>query len=418
MKTYVLVGTGGRGTFMYAEAIVQRYQDAAKLVGLMDVNLRRAAYVAKRLAQPDQPPIPIFSDFAEMVRQVKPQCAIITTVDQFHDRYIAAALDMGLEVISEKPMTTDASKCRAILAAEKRNARGITVTFNCRFMPLFAKLKEMLRAGAVGTVLNVDFEWMLDTSHGADYFRRWHRYMANSGGLLVHKATHHFDIINWLIEQEPESVFANGSLRFYGPSREQRGERCSTCPHTGTCAYVFRDAQIDWVRDMYFGCEGEDGYYRDRCVFAPDIDIYDTMSLAVRYRKGALMSYSLVAHSPYEGWRMSITGTEGRLEASEFSTGPLARDAVHRIDVFNRKQERLTVELAKESGSHGGGDERLLRMLFRNDLADPLGQYAGSRDGAMSILIGIAANQSIREKRLVTIAELVPDADFEKTTEV
>ena len=282
MKTYVLVGTGGRGTFMYAEAIVQRYQDAAKLVGLMDVNLRRAAYVAKRLAQPDQPPIPIFSDFAELIRQVKPQCAIITTVDQFHDRYIAAALDMGLEVISEKPMTTDASKCRAILAAEKRNARGITVTFNCRFMPLFAKLKEMLRAGAVGTVLNVDFEWMLDTSHGADYFRRWHRYMANSGGLLVHKATHHFDIINWLIEQEPESVFANGSLRFYGPSREQRGERCSTCPHTGTCAYVFRDAQIDWVRDMYFGCEGEDGYYRDRCVFAPDIDIYDTMSLAVR----------------------------------------------------------------------------------------------------------------------------------------
>ena len=73
----------------------------------------------------------------------------------------------------------------------------------------------------------------------------------------------------------------------------------------------------------------------------------------------------------------------------------------------------MTYDLKKETGSHGGGDERLLRMLFRGDLPDPLGQFAGSRDGAMSILIGIAANKSIQEHRPININDLV---SFERFT--
>jgi predicted dehydrogenase len=64
-------------------------------------------------------------------------------------------------------------------------------------MPLASKVRELMMQGIVGRPLSVSFSWMLDTSHGADYFRRWHREKDKSGGLLVHKATHHFDIINW-----------------------------------------------------------------------------------------------------------------------------------------------------------------------------------------------------------------------------
>ncbi len=409
MKKYVLIGAGGRGYWMYASAIAERYTDVAKLVGILDVNRKRAEYVAGLIPYE----VPVYTDYAAMMNEVQPDCAIITTIDRCHCEYVVKTLDRGVDVICEKPMTIDAESCNAILDAEERNHRKVIVTFNCRYMPLFVRMKELLEQGVVGDVLNVHFEWMLDTVHGADYFRRWHRRLENSGGLLVHKSTHHFDIANWLIGQEPEEVFANGSLRFYGPSREKRGERCCICPYAKECEYVFKDADVDWVKEMYFGCEDEDGYYRDRCVFADEINIYDTMSLAVRYRQGAFMSYSLVAHAPYEGWKISISGSKGRMEASQFDTGTQALDPAFHIKVFDRKGNTMTYDLLKEAGAHGGGDERLLRMLFRRDLPDPLRQFAGSKDGTMSIMIGIAANKSIQEKRPVSIEELVSYDRFE-----
>ena len=333
MKEYVLVGSGGRGYWMYASAIAERYGDVAHLAGIMDVNRKRAEYVESLIPYS----VPVYTDFDRMMEEVRPDCAIVTTVDRFHGEYVVKALDRGVDVICEKPMTMDEESCNAILDAEERNGRKITVTFNCRYMPLFARMKELLGQGVVGEVLNVHFEWMLDTVHGADYFRRWHRKLENCGGLLVHKSTHHFDIVNWLIGQEPEEIYANGSLRFYGAAGEKRGERCCTCPHAGDCAYVYQDSQVPWVREMYYGCESEDGYYRDRCVFAEEIDIYDTMSLAVKYRQGALMSYSLVAHAPYEGWKISISGTKGRMEASQFDTGTQALDDCFHIKVLSER---------------------------------------------------------------------------------
>lgn len=404
MKRYVLIGAGNRGYWMYADAIQNRYHDVACLVGILDINRKRASYVSSQL--PGN--VPVYTDYDAMMRETKPDCAIIATVDRYHSEYIVKTLELGVDIITEKPMTNDAAQCNAILDAEQRTGRRITVTFNCRFMPLISRLKEILNDGVVGEVLNVHFEWMLDTVHGADYFRRWHRQMENSGGLLVHKSTHHFDIVNWLIGQDPAEVFANGALRVYGPTRTRRSERCCTCPYAGQCEFAYPDENDPGIRGMYFDCEKEDGYYRDRCVFDPEIDIYDTMSLTVRYKQGALMTYSLIAHSPYEGWRMSISGTKGRLEAVQYDTGAQAADPCFHIKLYDRHGGTATYDLRKGEGSHGGGDERLLRMLFRGDVPDTLGQCAGSRDGAMSILIGIAANLSIREHRPVTIDELVP----------
>ncbi len=403
MKNYVLIGAGNRGYWMYADAIANRYGDVARLAGLMDVNEKRARFVSSQL--PGN--IPVYTDYDRMMDETRPDCAIITTVDRFHSEYIVKTLDRGVDVISEKPLTNDAVQLRAILEAERRSGKKVTVTFNCRYMPLICRLKELMNSGVVGEVLNVHFEWMLDTVHGADYFRRWHRRQENCGGLLVHKSTHHFDIVNWLIGQDPAEVFANGALRFYGADRRPHGERCSTCPRKNTCEFAYPEENVPWVRGMYFDCEDADGYYRDRCVFDSEIDIYDTMSLAVRYKQGALMTYSLIAHSPYEGWRLCISGTKGRLEACEFDTGVQAADPCFHIKVFDRLGGAMTYDLRKAEGSHGGGDERLLRMLFRGDLPDPLGQFAGTRAGAMSILIGIAANTSIREHRPVTLDELI-----------
>lgn len=404
-KRYVLAGCSGRALGMYAQPMQNSFASHARLVGMFDPNYKRMEYFNQVLKEP----VPAYRNFQRMLREQRPHCVIVATVDRFHHQYIIAALEAGMDAITEKPMTIDDRKCRAILAAEKKSGRKVHVTFNYRHAPYVTKIKELIREGKVGRILSVDFEWYLDTHHGADYFRRWHRRKENSGGLLVHKVTHHFDMVNWFLEEDPETVFAFGSRRFYGPTRKQRGMRCLTCRHTKTCEFYWDITKGNVVGDkadkfkgLYLDAEEVDHYYRDRCVFSPEIDIEDTMSVNVRYTGGALLNYSLVAHSPYEGWKMTINGTGGRLETQEYY-----RDPFDRIRYWDRKGNWLTYEIARATGGHGGGDARLLRMLFVGDLPDPLGLMAGSRAGALSILTGVAANKSIATGKPIRVASLL-----------
>ena len=105
---------------------------------------------------------------------------------------IIRAMKAGCDAITEKPMTVDEDKCQQILDAIEETGRSLRVTFNYRYAPRASKVKELIMAGTIGVIKSVHFEWLLDTIHGADYFRRWHRNKNNSGGLMVHKATHHF----------------------------------------------------------------------------------------------------------------------------------------------------------------------------------------------------------------------------------
>jgi predicted dehydrogenase len=347
--------------------------------------------------------IPVYADFYEMLSVAKPDCVLIATMDSSHHEYCVAALNAGCDVICEKPMTIDVEKTRAILEAEERNNRSIEVTFNARYHDYHEKIKELIMDGKIGKVLSVDFEWMLDRVHGADYFRRWHKWMKNGGGLLVTKATHHFDLVNWWIMQDPIKVYAYGSLDYYGPTRAERSVRCSECPHTGDCEFVMKgyddangsNEDMDWMRGMYFEPEAADGYMRDQCVFA-ECDIYDNISLSVLYSRGAILTYSLNAYMPYEGWRIAINGAKGRLEGSMVHRGIGEDRGFNTVDIYypDKKMETHRVPAVKDV--HGGSDAKMLTALFADRFGgDPLGRAAGSREGAMSLLIGVAANESI-----------------------
>jgi predicted dehydrogenase len=250
----------------------------------------------------------------------------------------------------------------------------------------------------------VDFHWYLDTHHGADYFRRWHRRMENSGGLFVHKATHHFDLVNWWLADRPETVVGSGTLRFYGPTREERGERCTTCVHRATCEFYWDLTADEEFRALYVEAEPGDGYHRDGCVFDPEIDIYDTMAAVVRYERGTTMSYSLDAYMAYEGMRAAFNGRTGRMELEAIETWNRPDDEI-RVYRFDGTCETTRVPRIPEG--HGGADERLLEHLFRGWDEDPLGHAADAVDGAYSILVGVAADRSVRDGGWVRIRDLL-----------
>lgn len=413
IKKYVIVGAGGRGSFSYAEPIVKEFGDCAALCGVYDLNKKRAAHLSKIVGKD----IPVYDSFEEMVKDVKPYGVIVTTMDANHDEYVIKALSMGCNVICEKPMTTTAEKCKAIFEAQSKYNKDVFVTFNLRFDPFFSSIKDIVMQGHLGKILSVHYEWALDTVHGADYFRRWHRERKNSGSLLIHKSTHHFDIANWLIGQSPIKVNAFGTQSFYGPKRENRSERCIDCPYKKTCEFYFDIEENPRIKEMYRDCEDADGYFRDRCVFSEKIDIEDTVSVSVMYDGGAVMSYSLTAHSPYEGFRIVLNGEKGRLIAERFDGGIGVYKGRNEknIRLYNRHGDEIIYNVNTNlKGGHGGADPLMLEMLIRGGLEDPQGKLADITAGTMSIGIGIAANKSMKENRMVELKEFFDYIDTYK----
>jgi len=430
-KRYALVGTGGRAV-MFVDAIADTYRESSELVGLCDVNPLRMGFYNDHLQQKhNHPPVPTYlaEDFDRMLEEQKPDVVIVTTIDCEHHQYIIRAMEAGCDAISEKPMTTDAEKARAIFSAIDRTGKSLRVTFNYRYTPLATKVRELIMEGTIGDPKAVSFSWVLDTSHGADYFRRWHREMDKSGGLLVHKATHHFDLINWWIDGRPETVFAMGDLKFYGrENAAARGQTYDYDRYTGNVdpkddpfALILEGGESPMSK-LYAEGEAADGYIRDRNVFGDNITITDTMAVMVQYGNGVILNYSLLAYSPWEGFRAAITGSKGRIEVYEKhgshiimgqSDAELAaaqesgRDQY--ITVFPMFGQPYDVEIPKASGGHGGGDPVLLEDIFSpNPPNDPFRRAAGHVDGAASILVGISANESMRTGQAVRCEDLVP----------
>jgi predicted dehydrogenase len=337
-RRYAQVGLGSRAA-MFLEAVVELFADGCELVGLCDNNDGRlrmyAEWARERGAEAKS-----YTDgeFDRMIAETKPDVVVVTSKDCTHDRYICRAMELGCDVITEKPMTIDEHRCQRILDTQKETGRRCRVSFNYRYSPPRTQLKELLMSGVIGDIVSVDFHWMLDTTHGADYFRRWHRDKRNSGGLLVHKATHHFDLMNWWLSTVPEIVYATGARRFYTPQTAARygfadpGERCLDCPEAERCPFhLDLRAHPDLVR-LYLQNEQYDGYLRDRCIFSDDITIEDTMHLVVGYRNGVTMSYSLHAFVPWEGYTVAFNGTEGRLEHASRATLRRSRSGPARGD--------------------------------------------------------------------------------------
>jgi len=422
-KRYALVGTGGRSR-MFTESLLTTYRRTCRLVALCDTNQRRMDYHNSRFREDfgaTEIPTYLAADFDRLLKEKKPDVVIVTSVDRTHHDYIIRAMEHGCDVITEKPMTIDVERCRAILETVRRTGRDLRVTFNYRYAPTRSKVKELIMQGAIGEVKSVHFEWLLDTTHGADYFRRWHRDKRNSGGLMVHKSTHHFDLVNWWLDSAPAAVFGFGSLAFYGKENaERRGDYRPYVRGTDSAAAKGDPFALDlrdggYLEGLYLEPSKEDAYWRDQNVFGDGISIEDTMNLVVRYRSGAQLSYSLVAYAPWEGYRISFTGTRGRIELEQLEKSYINAgggigegvSASHRITVFPHFGKPYHVEPPQAVGGHGGGDVLLLEDLFGKRRVDPLNRAAGAIDGAMSILTGIAANQSFATGAPVKIESLL-----------
>ncbi len=422
---YALVGTGARHE-MFRRAVTETYGKSNELVGLCDINPKRLALAAGKVPLVKGNGVATYkpAEFSGMISEQTPETVIVTVPDYLHHEYIVAAMRQGCDVITEKPMTIDLAKLKMILDAQKETGRKVTVTFNYRYTPARTQLKDILLSGAIGDITAVDFRWYLDRVHGADYFRRWHRYKDCSGGLLVHKATHHFDLLNWWIGSSPATVHANGKRDFYKPEMAVelglggRGERCHTCPVSKSCVFKLDLADDIALKELYLDAEDEDGYFRDRCVFDDDITIEDTMQVQVSYANKVSLNYTLTAYAPWEGLEVKFYGTKGELfhrhiEVHGVFGGKRARMETGNMTTLLHQagREPVDVEVWTGQGAHGGADPVMLSYLFDADTVgpDPYNRSSSQVDGAWSILTGISANKSIATGEVVVVDKMLTD---------
>jgi len=430
-----LVGVGSR-SFSWLNAIVKTHGDRNQLVALCDPHASRCRNANKMLGADAA----VYDDYDRMLAEARPDLVVVTSPDALHAEHVVKALDAGCQVAAEKPLCTVGADAQAILEAQRRSDAPLTMAFNYRHVPLNLAIKELIADGRIGRPVSVDLAWYLDyRGHGASYFRRWHRLMDVSGGLLITKASHHFDLVNWFVADRPATVYAQCALNFFGAGKGKfQGKRCRDCPHADECEFFYDISdRRRRTRELGYEVADSDELAGDVCPFSDDVTIYDTMSLLVGYRGGCLLNYSLNASVPFEGWRLAINGTGGRLETGITDAKPtqgwqkrhkiVTRDGhrvlptdeyyvvdwpdTYTIHVMPHDANAFEVSVPNVVAGHGGGDAKIfaLALCGERPAEDPLSTFATALDGAMSMAIGAGANLSAETGRPVEIREVLGD---------
>jgi len=390
-----IIGAGSRGINSFGKQTVANPNEC-ELVALADPNRPRMEAAARLLGVEcdlhEQP--------EELLARDDLDAVFITTPDYLHEKYAVMALEGGKNVFIDKPLATTVKGCLRILQAAREAERLLYMGFNMRFDPVVQRLKQIVSDGDLGEVFCIygqDFY-----SGGKTYMARWNRFRKFSGGLFVHKGSHDFDVINWLMNAKPVrvSAFANVSvlkpegLPFELKEGEEYGPRCAVCPQRERCPDR-REAPPEMFGEEAIAA---DGYMKDTCIYQSEKDTHDQGVAIVEYENG---------QTAFHG-ECFVTGISNRLFTVMGDRATAFAD-LHRNEIKVHPRwgaDLVTHSIARGKGGHGGADP----MMFRNFVdclrgkATPLSDVV---DGLWAVAIGEAAEISRAEKRVVEIKELI-----------
>ena len=422
MKRYVVCGLSNRGL---ASFVLPMLETGATVAGVVDPDKARVEAFNDSVLPEGHERVPWYApdDFDRMVDELAPTTVIVTSPDHTHADYIVAALARDLDVISEKPMVTTGDDARRVLVAERDSKGSVLVTHNMRYIPRHRQIKQLIQDGKLGRITHVALDYHVDLRHGGSYFQRWNRVRALSGGLSVHKSCHHLDLVSWWIDAAPEQVFAYGALNYYGPNSPHRPRDADGKPYTGAelrehdpyfqaqaGSGTFPEPEPSGGRTGLYGLTYDHQYPKDIYLYDDEIDIEDTYSALVRYEGGASLAYSLDFSSPWEGYRVVISGTHGQIESrhgrTPDGTALPGSDTFTFSPLFGPPE---TIAVIVRDGGHEGADPLLRNDLFGEPAPESVrqGLPADARQGALAVATGEAIWRSVVERRSIDIAELI-----------
>lgn len=390
MKNIFLIGAGNRAIELFIKPLNIEHYTNTKIIGIYDINLHRA----ELLSSLSSDYIPVYHSLSEVLRNPNIDIFVILTPDHTHAPLICYLLQhQKAEIMCEKPLCISMEQAETLFHLPDKEKNRIHVLLNSRFMPINMAIKEILSDGIIGKPLFISYHWNIDIPHGTEYFRRWHSDINQSGGMLVHKSCHHFDLMNWWLQDSPKLVSSIGSKNYY-VSNTDHGKYCREC--SNKCEYRIDLCRQPLIKQMYFDAETEDGYLRDKCIYE-NVTINDTLCSQIIYERQTVVSYTINFYSYSPSWNINFVGSCGTIYTN---FDPKAQS--NNIHIQLNTGEQKSIPICTNPLKHSGADLEIRKILFsgNHEMKDTDTFHIGNfTDGLSASLIGILSNCSLTEGR-------------------
>ena len=389
-----IVGAGLRG-FFFTERLVKHFSDKVE-VSLCDINKSRLEFVKEVFGLSNEQ---CFLNYKDLLKKKNLDAVIIATPDYTHADIAVESFRYNKHVLCEKPIATNYKDCLRILDTKKKSGRILQMGLVLRYSPLVQKVKELIQKDKVGDVKlinQVNFYY-----GGRTYFRRWNRFQKNTGGFGVHKSCHDFDLLNYFIDSYPKKVSCFGSVNVF-TKKKKYGQRCSECLISKFCpdnanTFPIGAGHINSPEGKKYAKEYRKNYIDDVCLYNSKKDTTDHFVTIIEYENGVKANHTTCLYSARTFHRFFIVGDSGEIEMDSDK-----RD----IKLFPlHTKEMLHYELNRNTVGHGGGDDPEINS-FLECIKTGKKPLADENAGRMSLIIGLAAEKSLYEKRIVNIKEI------------
>ena len=352
---YGVIGTGMMGV-EHIENI--RALDGAVVTAVSDTNANSRATGAQAAGQQ----VAVFEDHRALLASGLCDAVVIATPNHTHVDVLPDALASDLHVMIEKPLCTTVADCERVLdlAADRPDGLVTWMAMEYRYMPAAAELIGLVHEGAVGTPRMVAirehrFPFLVKVDN-------WNRFNENTGGTLVEKTCHFFDLMNLILQERPHRVMASGAQ------------------------------DVNHLDEQYDGR-------------VPDM--LDNAFVIVDYPSGAraLLDLCMFAEATEEQEEMSVVGELGKVEARiPSNTIRVGRRGEHWIGGVE-KYEAHDPRIAHEGLHHGSS--YLEHVEFLDAVRTGGAPRVTLTDGYWAVAMGAAAHRSIELGRPVDLAEIM-----------
>ncbi|MBQ4527797.1 MAG: Gfo/Idh/MocA family oxidoreductase [Clostridia bacterium] len=410
----ILIGAGGRGTSYSKEMAKGNFQ----IVGIAEPIVERRNRIKNMHNVPEEMCFTSWEPLLEL--QKFADIAVIATPDQLHHAPAMKAIELGYNLLLEKPAAPTVNECVDIANAAKIKGVKVLVCHVLRYTKFFMKIKEMIKDNKVGHVLSIHHsENVGNLHHSHSYVRGNWGNTQKSSNMLLAKSCHDIDILQWLIDSKCENVHSFGRLSYFTKENAPEGspDYCiEGCPYRDKCLYdatvIYNRNHKDWYAHHALQKDNatEEDYNRvltktqyGKCVFKCDNDVVDHQVVNLEYENGAIASFNMSSFN--EGGRyIRIMGTEGEIYGNMSD---------NMLDYFNFKTREHTIIKPWEKNlddsivsGHGGGDSGIVETLYKyiaEDYdGDMLSEIAISVDNHITTF---AAEKSRLNKTVVNLDE-------------
>lgn len=422
--TVSIIGVGARGGEAYGRYI-NDLKNKFRIVALCDISQERLDKYGEAFQVPVSDR---FLEEKEFFRKKRSDLLIISTLDKQHARMAKTALELGYDIVLEKPISDDPEELNMLSRLAHKTGNKVIVCHVLRYTVMVNKIKELLDSGAIGKLVSIDHTENVVYWHEAHSYVRgnWRR-AEETTPMIMAKCCHDLDLLQYFTGSKCRSVSSMGSLSYFKKEYmpKDANKRCLGCKYQDSCPYSAVKIYLDAWKKL--GCPAnttpmnmitdadpltedaivaalETGRY-GRCVFACDNDVVDNQTTIMQFENGVTATLKMEAFVKYSGRDIRFFGSEGELDLCENEDSIVLKryDAEDRQWRISELVDRLG---GQGSGHHGGGDHRMIDKLYEM-LTDDRCTADTSLDNSLeSHFMAIAAEQSrVRGGSLVEISE-------------